>query len=72
VEILYLVALNALAHLAFVGARLTTTLFALNLGASEFTVGLLMALLAVLPMLLSVSTGRRIDRADHSHCPCSF
>ncbi|HYN13424.1 MAG TPA: MFS transporter [Burkholderiales bacterium] len=61
-EILYLVALNALAHLAFVGARLTTTLFALHLGASEFTVGLLMALLAVLPMLLSVSTGRLVDR----------
>ena len=41
---------------------MTTSLFALQLGASAFTVGLLMALFAVLPMLLSVSAGRLIDR----------
>jgi predicted MFS family arabinose efflux permease len=41
---------------------MTTSLFALRLGASEFTVGLLMALFALLPMLLSVSAGRLIDR----------
>jgi len=62
VEILYFVALNGLAHLAFVGCRMTTTLFALELGASRFTVGLLMSLFALLPMLLSVSAGRLIDR----------
>lgn len=61
--IVYFVVLNALGHLAFVGARMTTSLFALELGASEFTVGLLMALFALLPMLLSVSAGRLIDRA---------
>jgi MFS family permease len=60
--IVYFVALNALGHLCFVGARMTTTLFALDLGASEFTVGVLMALFAFLPMLLSVSAGRLIDR----------
>jgi MFS family permease len=42
---------------------MTTSLFALELGASELTVGLLMALFALLPMLLSVSAGRLIDRA---------
>jgi len=42
---------------------MTTILFALELGASEFTVGLLMSLFALLPMLLSVSAGRLIDRA---------
>jgi predicted MFS family arabinose efflux permease len=63
VEIAYLVLLNALGHLAFVGARMTTTLFALELGASEFTVGVLMSLFALLPALLSVSAGRLIDRA---------
>ncbi|HEX2198021.1 MAG TPA: MFS transporter [Burkholderiales bacterium] len=42
---------------------MTTSLFALELGATEFTVGLLMALFALLPMLLSVSAGRLIDRA---------
>lgn len=62
-EILYFVALNALAHLAFVGARMTTSLFALGMGASEFTVGVCMSLFAALPMLLAVATGRLIDRA---------
>jgi MFS family permease len=61
-ELVYFVILNGLAHLAFVGCRMTTTLFALELGASRFTVGLLMSLFALLPMLLSVSAGRLIDR----------
>ena len=42
---------------------MTTTLFALELGASEFTTGVLMSLFALLPTLLSVSAGRLIDRA---------
>jgi len=62
VEIVYFVGLNALAHLAFVGSRMNTMLFALELGASEFTVGLLMSLFALLPMLLSLSAGRLVDR----------
>src|SRR5438477_11951635 len=41
---------------------MTTTLFALQLGASAFAVGALVARFAVLPMLLSVSAGRLIDR----------
>ena len=42
---------------------MTTTLFALHLGASEFTTGVLMSLFALLPAVLSVSAGRLIDRA---------
>lgn len=61
-EIATFIALNVLAHLAFVGARMTTSLFALNLGASPLTVGIVMALFAALPALLSVSSGRLIDR----------
>jgi predicted MFS family arabinose efflux permease len=61
-EIISFVVLNALGHLAFVGARMTTTLFALELGASEAVVGVLMSLFALLPMLLSISAGRLIDR----------
>ena len=61
-EIAYFILLNALGHLCFVGSRMTTTLFALELGASAFTVGALVALFAVLPMLLSVVAGRLIDR----------
>ena len=60
--ILYFVTLNALGHLCFVGSRMTTTLFALHLNASEFTVGVLVSLFALLPMLLSVTAGRLIDR----------
>ncbi|HZM32853.1 MAG TPA: MFS transporter [Burkholderiales bacterium] len=60
--ILYFVALNALGHIAFVGARMATTLFALELGASAFTAGLLLSLFAALPMVLSVWSGRLIDR----------
>ncbi len=61
-EIAYFILLNALGHLCFVGSRMTTTLFALKLGASAFTVGALVALFAVVPMFLSVSAGRLIDR----------
>jgi len=57
------IAIVVLGHLGIVGARMTTSLFALKLGASAFTAGLLLALFAVLPMLLSVSAGRFIDRA---------
>jgi MFS family permease len=62
VDLLYFVALNALAHAALVGSRMTTSLFALELGASPFTVGVLLALFAALPMLLSIAAGRLIDR----------
>src|SRR5258708_28720135 len=41
---------------------MTTGLFALQLGASPVTVGALMSLFALLPMLLSVASGRLIDR----------
>jgi MFS family permease len=61
-EIVYFIALNVLGHLAFVGVRMTTALFSLQLGASAFNVGVIMALFAALPMLLSVSAGRIIDR----------
>ena len=52
-----------LTHLAFVGSRVALSLYALKLGASAFTVGLLMSLLAVIPMFMSVHTGRWTDRA---------
>jgi predicted MFS family arabinose efflux permease len=42
---------------------MTTTLFALELGASAAAAGVLMSLFALLPTLLSVSAGRLIDRA---------
>ncbi len=58
----YYISLNVLAHTAYMGGRMATALFALRLGASTFAVGVVMALFAVLPMLLSVQAGRLIDR----------
>jgi hypothetical protein len=52
---LYLIAaLTILLHLAFAGARVTISLFALSLGATTFTVGVVMALFALVPMLIAV------------------
>jgi len=56
------IVLTVLAHVAFVGSRVTVSLYAISLGASPLTVGVLMSLYAVLPMLLAVHAGRRIDR----------
>ncbi len=53
---------TVLAHAAFNGTRLTISLDALALGASAFTVGVLMSLFAALPMLLAVPAGRLLDR----------
>lgn len=60
--LLFFIGLIILAHASFVGSRMATTLYAITLGASPFTVGVLMALFAALPMLLSVSAGRLVDR----------
>lgn len=56
------IALTVLAHVAFVGSRVTVSLHAIALGATPLTVGVLMSLYAALPMLLAVHAGRRIDR----------
>jgi predicted MFS family arabinose efflux permease len=44
------------------GSRVTVTLYAISQQSSAFTIGLLMALYALLPAFLSVSAGRWIDR----------
>jgi MFS family permease len=49
-------------HIAFNGGRIAVSLYALNLKASPFTVGVLLASYALLPALLSVAAGRWIDR----------
>jgi predicted MFS family arabinose efflux permease len=54
--------ITVLLHLAFAGSRVTMSLFALSLGASAATVGVLMSLLAIVPMMFAVSWGRYIDR----------
>jgi MFS family permease len=49
-------------HILLAGGRVVVSLDALALGASPAVVGVLMALFAILPMLLSVAAGRLADR----------
>lgn len=49
-------------HVVLTGGRIAVSLAALGMGLSTFMVGLLMAMFAFLPMLLSVRAGRLIDR----------
>jgi MFS family permease len=52
-----------LTHTSFGAARLTGTLYALSNKASPFTVGVQMALFALVPALLAVRAGRWLDTA---------
>lgn len=54
--------INMLNHVALTGGRVTVSLSALHIGLSTFTVGILIAVFAVLPMIFSVKAGRWIDR----------
>jgi len=58
----YVVLLTLLSHAGFVGCRITVSLSALSQHASPLSVGVLMALYAAIPMLLSVQAGRLVDR----------
>jgi predicted MFS family arabinose efflux permease len=58
----FLIFITLLNHTAFVGTRVVMSLYAIHLNATPFTVGVLMALYALLPMLFAVSMGRLSDR----------
>lgn len=57
-----ILAFIVLTHTSFGAARFTGTLYALNNRASAFTVGVQMALFALVPALLAVRAGRWLDR----------
>jgi MFS family permease len=59
--LLTIIALGVLTHTTFVSARMVGSLYALANGASTFTVGVLMALFALVPMLTAVRAGRWLD-----------
>ena len=48
-------------HGCYIGSKVVVSLFALDLGASQATVGMLAALYAVVPLVLGVYTGRLAD-----------
>jgi predicted MFS family arabinose efflux permease len=56
-----IIAIAVLTHMAFVAARMTASLYALANHASTFTVGVIMALFALVPMLIAVRAGRWLD-----------
>ena len=57
-----MIVLGIFNHILLAGGRVAVSLDALALGASPAVVGVLMALFALLPMLLSVAAGRLADR----------
>jgi predicted MFS family arabinose efflux permease len=61
-NLLALISMMVLSHITFTGNRVALTLFAIKLGATPVQVGLVMSLLALVPMLLSVHAGRWTDR----------
>jgi len=62
VPLLHLILVSLTAHIALAGSRITTSLYALSLHASELTVGVLIALFSLFPMICAVPAGRLIDR----------
>src|SRR5262249_29701139 len=57
-----LMLMSVLNHSTFAGTRVVVALYAIRLGETPFTVGTLMALYSLLPMLFAVSIGRLTDR----------
>jgi predicted MFS family arabinose efflux permease len=56
-----LISIAVLTHMAFVAARMTASLYALANHASTFTVGVILALFSLVPMLIAVRAGRWLD-----------
>lgn len=61
-NIYHIVALVLLNSSGFKGVRILNTLFALELGASPFSIGVLLAMYALFPLLLAVYAGKVADR----------
>lgn len=60
---IYLIVLTCvLTHAGFGGAKVALPLHALNLGVDPFSVGVIMALWALCPMLIALYVGRLVDR----------
>jgi MFS family permease len=60
---IYLIVLMCtLSHSGFGGSRVAISLYALQQNASQFTIGVLMALYAVVPLFMAVHVGRMADR----------
>jgi MFS family permease len=56
-----IILLSIAVHSCYLGSKVVLSLFALEMGANQFTVGVLAALYAVVPLLLGVYAGRIAD-----------
>src|SRR3954469_450873 len=54
--------LNVIIHGCLTGSRVVMALFALKLGVSAFSIGIMVALYSLTPLLLGVVAGRTTDR----------
>ena len=57
-----IVLLNVIIHGCLTGSRVVMELFALELGVNAFSIGIMIALYSLTPLLLGVSAGRATDR----------
>jgi MFS family permease len=57
----FIVLMSITIHSCYMGSKVVLSLFALELGASQLTVGVLAAFYAVVPLLLGVYSGRLAD-----------
>jgi MFS family permease len=60
-SIVTVIAMSMAVHSCYIGSKVLISLYALELGASQLTVGLLAACYAVVPLVLGVYTGRLAD-----------
>ena len=61
--VIYLIVLTCvLTHAGFAGMKLVLPLHALSLGVAPFSVGFMLALVALCPMLIALYVGRLVDR----------
>lgn len=56
--------MSVLSQAGFSGSRVAVSLYALELGADQFTVGVIIGLYAICPMLLAIYIGRFADRTS--------
>ena len=57
-----IVLLCILNHAAYTGSRVVFSLYAIDLGANSFAIGVLISLYALCPLLLAIYAGKLIDR----------
>ena len=62
--IYWVVMISTLSQIGFGGSRVAVSLYALELGANQFTVGVIVALYSLCPMFFSIMIGRLSDRVS--------